>query len=414
MINLVLPSGWAQIRLKHLATYNDDVLPENTDEDREIDYVEISGVSLSRGIEEIKRMPFGKAPSRARRKVCGGDILISTVRTYLRAIATVETASPNMIASTGFCVVRPGGGVDNSFLGWAVKANSFVSEVVARSVGVSYPAIKASELVTIFVPLPPLDTQRRIARFLDEKTMQIDGLIEKKRDLLDRLAEKRQAIITLAVTKGLNPDANGMRPHVWETWKLSHAFPRISSGTTPTSGDTRYYTSSGGTPWVTTAELRENYILNTEKQVTQEALSDFSSLRLYAPNSVMMAMYGATIGRLGMTKIAATCNQACGVFERSECFDNRFLFYWLWHRRDELIALSLGGAQPNLSQQILREELALCPPLGTQRRIVRFLDETTARIDTIADRVRRSIGYLREYRAGLITVAVTGQIAELR
>ena len=82
-----------------------------------------------------------------------------------------------------------------------------MSEVVARSVGVSYPAINASELVTISMPLPPLDTQRRIARFLDEKASRIDGLIEKKRELLEPLAEKRQALITQAVTKGLNPDA---------------------------------------------------------------------------------------------------------------------------------------------------------------------------------------------------------------
>src|SRR5262249_41376761 len=86
-----------------------------------------------------------------------------------------------------------------------------VSEVVARSVGVSYPAINASELVTIAIPIPPPETQRRIAQFLDEKTARIDALIEKKRALLDRLAEKHQALITRAVTKGLNPDAR-MKP----------------------------------------------------------------------------------------------------------------------------------------------------------------------------------------------------------
>ena len=93
----------------------------------------------------------------------------------------------------------PNDDVDSGFLGWAAKSEPFVSAVVARSVGVSYPATNASELVTIDMPLPPLDTQRRIARFLDEKSARIDGLIEKKRALLDRLAEKRQALITRAV-----------------------------------------------------------------------------------------------------------------------------------------------------------------------------------------------------------------------
>ena len=183
MTEPALPPDWLSKRMKYLATYNDDVLSENTSEEKEIDYVEISGVSLSRGIEEIERMSFGQAPSRARRIVRSGDILISTVRTYLQAIAKVDEASPDLIASTGFCVVRPNDDVDSGFLGWTVKSQPFVSEVVARSVGVSYPAINASDIVTIGMPLPPLDTQRRIARFLDEKTARIDGLIEKKRAL---------------------------------------------------------------------------------------------------------------------------------------------------------------------------------------------------------------------------------------
>ena len=197
---LALPQDWSSKRLKHLATYNDEVLAESTDEDKEIDYVEISGVSLSHGIEEIERTSFDQAPSRARRKVRSGDILISTVRTYLRAIAKVDEASPDLIASTGFCVVRPNDDVDSGFLGWAAKSEPFVSEVVARSVGVSYPAINASELVTIYMPLPPLDTQQRIARFLDEKTARIDGLIERIEDSVVRLEEYRSAQVTAAVT----------------------------------------------------------------------------------------------------------------------------------------------------------------------------------------------------------------------
>jgi type I restriction enzyme S subunit len=196
----------------------------------------------------------------------------------------------------------------------------------------------------------------------------------------------------------------------WETWKLSHAFGRIGSGTTPTSSDTRYYTDSAdsdGMPWVTTAELRENYISSTQQKVTQDALGDFSALRIYRPGSVMMAMYGATIGRLGITEVAATCNQACCVFETSEQFHNRFLFYWLWHRRGDLIAMSVGGGQSNLSQQDLRGEKALCPPLATQQRIARFLDEKTARIDGLIGKKRALLDRLAEKRQALITRAVT-------
>ncbi len=327
--------------------------------------------------------------------------------------AFVTEDMPNVLCGYHLSVFEPGPELDGGFLAWLCRSEPLNDQFKLAANGVTRYGVGQYPMKNAFIALPPLDTQRRIARFLDEKTARIDGLTEKKRELLDRLAEKRQAIITRAVTKGLNPDAGGMTPHGWETWKLSHAY-RIGSGTTPTSGDTRFYTSSGGTPWVTTAELRENYISDTKKQVTQEALEDFPSLRLYGPDSVMMAMYGATIGRLGMTRAPATCNQACCVFERSERFDNRFLFYWLWHRRDDLIALSFGGAQPNLSQQDLREELALCPPLATQRRIARFLDEKAAQIDVIVNQVLRSLDHLSEYRRALITMAVTGQLADLR
>ena len=197
---LTLPQDWSSKRIKYLATYNDEVLAESTDEEKEIDYVEISGVSLSYGIEEVERLPFGRAPSRARRLVRSGDILISTVRTYLRAIAKVDEATPDLVASTGFCVVRPNDNLDSGFLGWAAKSESFVSEVVARSVGVSYPAINASDLVAIYVPLPPLRTQQRIAQFLDDRTAHIDRLSESIKDSIARLKEYRAAQITAAVT----------------------------------------------------------------------------------------------------------------------------------------------------------------------------------------------------------------------
>jgi type I restriction enzyme S subunit len=194
---------------------------------------------------------------------------------------------------------------------------------------------------------------------------------------------------------------------VWESRKLAHAYHRIGSGTTPTSGNTDYYDDETGTPWITTSELRETYIQRTSTNVTQSALDDFTTLRTYAPNSVFMAMYGATIGRLGISTMPATCNQACCVFETSEKFENRFLYYWLWHRRAELISLSVGGGQPNLSQQDLKSEKALCPPLETQKRIAAFLDEKTAQIDALIARKQALLQRLTEKRQAIITQAVT-------
>ena len=195
------PENWSIKRLKYVATYNDEKLSEKTDEDKEIRYVEISDVSLLSGIELVSQMTFGESPSRARRIARGGDILVSTVRTYLRAIATVdESSQEGLVASTGFCVVRPADEVDGGFLGWAVKSEPFIAEVVSRSVGASYPGINADDLAKIEVPIPPIETQKKIASFLDEESAKIDVLVEKVNKMLGLLEEYRSALITSSVT----------------------------------------------------------------------------------------------------------------------------------------------------------------------------------------------------------------------
>ncbi|WP_296644316.1 restriction endonuclease subunit S, partial [Roseinatronobacter sp.] len=166
----------------------------------------LTGVTFGQGINEATTMAFGDAPSRARRIVRSGDVLVSTVRTYLKALALVENAPGNLVASTGFAVLRPRE-IEPSFLGHVVSSDFFVGEVISRSVGVSYPAINSSDLIRIAIPVPPLAEQQAIAAFLDRETGKIDALVEQQRRLIALLKEKRQAVISHAVTKGLDPDA---------------------------------------------------------------------------------------------------------------------------------------------------------------------------------------------------------------
>ncbi|HZF97624.1 MAG TPA: restriction endonuclease subunit S, partial [Pseudoxanthomonas sp.] len=287
--------------------------------------------------------------------------------------------------TTELHVLRSSPTLDARFLFYLTIAHDFRSHGESEMLGAGgQKRVPESFLKDWMPPLPRIDVQQRIARFLDEKIACIDALIEKKQALLERLAEKRQALISCAVTKGLNPDAPmkpsgvnwlGDIPSHWELWKLAHAYTRIGSGTTPTSGSDEYYQADGGTPWVTTSELREKCIRETNANVTDRALVDFPALQVYRPGSVFIAMYGATIGRLGISEVAAACNQACCVFEDSEQLSNKFLFYWILHRRGELVALAVGGGQPNLSQQDLRNELVAFPPMDEQREIVDLLDQ---------------------------------------
>ena len=127
------------------------------------------------------------APSRARRLVCDGDTIVSTVRTYLRAIAPVSAPPPEMVVSTGFAVIRPRA-MDPGFASWVLREQGLVEEIVARSTGVSYPAINASRIGDLSVPLPPFDEQEAITDFLNRETERIDTLVAKQRLLVEWLA----------------------------------------------------------------------------------------------------------------------------------------------------------------------------------------------------------------------------------
>lgn len=186
--------------LKRCCHVNPAVLPEATDPDWEFDYIDIGSVSLSEGVTRKERMRFSASPRRARKPVSEGDVLVATVRTYLKAIAAIQQSDAPQVVSTGFAVLRAREETEPRFLYRIVQSNPFVEQVVAQSVGVSYPAINPSTLSNIRIPLPDIETQRAIADFLDRETALLDTIKKKTLASIDRLKEYRSALITAAVT----------------------------------------------------------------------------------------------------------------------------------------------------------------------------------------------------------------------
>ncbi|MDP2760856.1 MAG: restriction endonuclease subunit S [Sideroxyarcus sp.] len=203
-----VPAHWEVSPLKYVATHNDEVLDEITAPDTEIVYVDISSVDGVNGIKTKEAIRFSDAPSRARRRVRHGDVIVSTVRTYLKAIARIRDPEENLIVSTGFAVIRPRGELTPDFLGYLLFASYFIEQVIARSTGVSYPAINASELVAIPVTVPPPDEQTQIAAFLDSELAKFDTLTAEAQRAIDLLQERRTALISAAVTGQID-----VRPH---------------------------------------------------------------------------------------------------------------------------------------------------------------------------------------------------------
>lgn len=201
----------------------------------------------------------------------------------------------------------------------------------------------------------------------------------------------------------------GAIPSSWDMWKLSHAYEAIGSGTTPTSSNEFWF--QGDIPWVTTGELRETVINDTFKKVSSFTLQTFSALKIHPAGSIVIAMYGATIGRLGVLGVDATTNQACCVMTRSNVVNNHYLYYWLQAFREDIIRLSSGGGQPNINQEKVASLKVSSPGWNDQATIVSFLEHETAKIDNLIDNLiekqQQLIELLKEKRQAVISHAVT-------
>ena len=415
-----IPEHWEFKRLKNTASHNDEALDERTDPDLEIEYVDISSVSLVNGIEKTEAMPFEKAPSRARRKVKDGDIIVSTVRTYLKAIAPVCEPPENMVVSTGFAVVRPKENMFSGFAGYLLQSNGFVGDVVANSVGVSYPAINASDLVRIPAVEPPLEEQKTISRFLDFKTTQIDALIAKKKELLDKLAEKRTALISHAVTKGLDPSVPmkdsgvvwvGRIPSHWTIRRLKDVGSLIGGAGFPhdlqnVQDEELYFYNVGD------LSLSENgkTLLSSPHTISRETAKALRA-HVIPKESTVYAKIGAALllNRRRMTT-AECCidnNMTAYVVNRDRVSPD-WAFYWL--TTIDFSEHVNPGAVPSFSEGYQSVLSIPLPPIDEQKNIVSFLEEHTTKIDVQVKKIEAVIERLLEYRSAIITNAVTGKI----
>ncbi|WP_320018925.1 restriction endonuclease subunit S [Labilibaculum manganireducens] len=195
-------------------------------------------------------------------------------------------------------------------------------------------------------------------------------------------------------------------PENWNTLKLGRSFSNIGSGTTPKSTNPEYY-ENGQTNWLNTGDLNDSYINETSKKITQLALKDHSTLKEYPVDSIVIALYGATIGKLGHLKMPTTTNQACCVISESVKISQRFLFYYFLAAREYIISKSYGGGQPNISQDLIRQLYIPAPSSSEQKTIINYLEHLTTQIDTLIEKKELLIEKLKRQRQAIINEAVT-------
>jgi len=210
--------------------------------------------------------------------------------------------------------------------------------------------------------------------------------------LLERIRAEKQRMVDKGVirrSKQLPPVSKQELPYelpeCWSPCRLGD-IGDWGAGATPGRKEPSYW-QHGTIPWLKTGELNDGFISQTEEHVTELALQK-TSLRLCKPNDVLMAMYGATIGKLGILEIEATTNQACCACTPFGGVLNRYLYYYLLSMRKVLRAKGAGGAQPNISKTKIVHTVFPLPPTAEQKRIVARLDELFSQTRNLADELQ--------------------------
>jgi type I restriction enzyme S subunit len=399
--------------LKYAATINDEVLGEDTPPDLKIAYVDISNVDSIGTIHDIVDYAFEKAPSRARRVVRDGDVIISTVRTYLQAIASVKDPPSNLIVSTGFAVLRPRiECLEPGFCKYALRESRFLWEVMTRSVGISYPAINASDLGDIRISLPHLEMQRWIAAYLDRETARIDALIAEKARSLTLLAEKRQALITHAVTRGLNSDAPlrdsglpwlGAIPEHWETLRAKYLWHEKH---VPIRETDEIVTCFRDGQVTLRRNRREDGYTNAVKELGYQGVR--------AGHLVVHSM-DAFAGAIGVSDADGKCTPEYIILEPTTDKVHN-LYYGLLLR---VMALSgyiqaycpaVRERAPRIHYADLGSMYFPVPNMSEQVAIMDYIRRAEADGELFRAKTARTLELLRERRSALISEAVTGRV----
>lgn len=280
--------------------------------------------------------------------------------------------------------------------------------------------LQRNYLLSYELDVPTLADQQRMVTYLDTKLSEIDhqvSLLTSKRDAYLRL---KKSIINHAVTRGLNPNVKmknsgiewiGEVPEHWEVKRMKE-LSAIGSGTTPKSGEDKYY-ENGIHPWLNTSDVQDCVINEAKFSITDKALNDYSVLKYYPIGTILIAMYGGgTIGNVALMNISATINQACcAIVSNEKLLLPKYLFCYLKCHKKKIISLGFGGTQVNLSQAIIAQLPVVLPPLPEQHALATYLDDKCAKIDTILSNLNKQISCYGDLKRSLIDEVITGKRA---
>lgn len=321
--------------------------------------------------------------------------------------------------SPAYVILRLNKG-EHSYFQYLLKCDAFIARFQSLTDGLrDGKMISYDQLGGVKLPFPTRAEQRQIAAYLNRETAKIDKLIAKQQKLIKLLAEKRQAVISNAVTKGLDPNVKmkdsgvewlGEVPEHWSTSKVKWNFETTSGGTPKSDNLTEFY--DGDIPWLRTLDLNNGFLENAEVYITEEALRS-TACKLLPADTLLIAMYGGagTIGKNARLGFTSSCNQAiCAILPSKKVSAKYMHFYTIFYRPFWMVDAVGSRKDPNINQDQVRNLAFPLPPLSEQEEIVQFVENENRKLDALSDRATSAIDLLREHRQALITAAVTGKI----
>ncbi|HDT6051013.1 TPA: restriction endonuclease subunit S [Klebsiella michiganensis] len=280
--------------------------------------------------------------------------------------------------------------------------------------------VRPETFLGLCIPVPPLEEQRTIAAFLDFETARIDKLIAQQQRLIELLKEKRQTVISHAVTKGLNPDAPmkdsgvewlGEVPEHWAFVKLKW-IATTTSGSTPNTGEQEKYYADGIYPWVRTTDLNNDILSDIPVKITEQALAD-TACSLLPPGTVLIAMYGGagSIGKHALLSVPSTTNQAvCAILPTDSVIPEFLNLFAGFYRPYWMVGAEGTRKDPNIGQDHIKELKLPIPPLLEQKLICAQINQKLSQYSVAEDKAFKFTWLLQERRTALISAAVTGKI----
>ena len=395
------------VPLKTVVELNPQTLAEDTPGETTIQYVDIGSVSYERGIESVEAMLFAEAPSRARRVVRVGDVIVSTVRTYLRAVAQIRPPHRQLIVSTGFAVLRALEQLDARFLYYSVLSQPFIEAVQANSVGVSYPAIDPGTLLGLRLRLPTLPEQRAAAAYLDRETAGIDTATAAL-DRLDRLlAERAQRLLDDEYDQKATP-----------SYRIRHLVARIEQGWSPPAEDRD--AASGEWGVLKTSSVGRWGFDSAEHKVLPTGMQPRSALEV-KPGDFLMVRGSGSRDFVARAAIVGACRRRlmlCDLLYRLTIREDlvwpEYLLWFLRSRtaRSQIEASLTGtvGDAMKVRRDVVLDLTLPLPSLSTQQSVAARLAANLTWTLAATQRIEYEIALLQERRRAVITAAVAGEV----